>query len=170
MFARKTGVSYLWILDRIVIVVALTGCTIRLGNLMNSEMIGIPTSLPWGFIFTREDSIPRHPAQLYEAIYCFLIFVFLFRLWYKRRHVLHDGFIFGWFLIVLFSLRFVDEFFKINQEQFEDHLILNMGQLLSIPFVLTGIVILLLIQRRKITSYSPPASFDRNESATPVKD
>lgn len=144
LFARKTNVSYLWILDRIVIVVALTGCMIRLGNLMNSEMIGIPTNLPWGFIFTSKDSIPRHPAQLYEAIYCFILFIFLFWVWYKQKDRIKNGFLFSWFLIILFSLRFIDEFFKINQEQFEDGMVLNMGQILSIPFVLTGIVVLIL--------------------------
>lgn len=142
-FARKTKVKYLWIVDRLVIVSALTGCLIRLGNLMNSEMIGLPTTLPWGFIFTRIDNVPRHPAQLYEAIYCFFLFIFLFWLYYKKGTKLNDGVLTGLFLIILFSLRFVDEFFKINQEAFEDGLLLNMGQILSIPFVLCGIFILI---------------------------
>jgi prolipoprotein diacylglyceryl transferase len=142
-FARKTKVKYLWIVDRLVIVSALTGCLIRLGNLMNSEMIGLPTTLPWGFIFTRIDNVPRHPAQLYEAIYCFFLFIFLFWLYYKKGKTLNDGVLTGLFLIILFSLRFVDEFFKINQEAFEDGLLLNMGQILSIPFVLCGIIILI---------------------------
>ena len=142
-FARKTNVKYLWIVDRLVIVSALSGCLIRLGNLMNSEMIGLPTSLPWGFVFTRVDNIPRHPAQLYEAIYCLFIFIFLFWLYYKKGRTLNNGVLTGLFLIILFGLRFVDEFFKINQEAFEDGLLLNMGQILSIPFVLIGIVILI---------------------------
>jgi prolipoprotein diacylglyceryl transferase len=142
-FARKTKVKYLWIVDRLVIVSALTGCLIRLGNLMNSEMIGLPTTLPWGFIFTRIDNVPRHPAQLYEAIYCFFLFIFLFWLYYKKGRTLNDGVLTGLFLIILFSLRFVDEFFKINQEAFEDGLFLNMGQILSIPFVICGIIILI---------------------------
>ena len=107
-------------------------------------MVGLPTSLPWGFIFTKIDDIPRHPAQLYEAIYCFFLFLLLFGIWFRYREQIKNGFLFSWFLIILFSLRFIDEFFKINQEPFEDNLILNMGQILSIPFVLTGIVILLL--------------------------
>jgi phosphatidylglycerol---prolipoprotein diacylglyceryl transferase len=144
LFARKTNVSYLWVLDRISIVAALTFCMIRLGNLMNSEMIGIPTNLPWGFIFTSQDNIPRHPAQLYEAIHYFMSFIILFWVWFKQKDRMKNGFLFSWSLIVLFSLRFVDEFFKINQEQFEDGMILNMGQILSIPFILTGIVILIL--------------------------
>lgn len=149
LFARKTNVSYLWALDRISIVAALTFCMIRLGNLMNSEMIGTPTTLSWGFIFTSKDNIPRHPAQLYEAIHYFIWFIVLFWAWHRQRHTMKNGFLFSWSLIVLFSLRFIDEFFKINQEQFEDGLILNMGQLLSIPFILAGIVILLLNLSKK---------------------
>jgi phosphatidylglycerol:prolipoprotein diacylglycerol transferase len=149
LFARKTKVAWLWIVDRLVIVSALTGAFIRLGNLMNSEMIGIPTNLPWGFIFTRIDDVPRHPAQLYEAIYCFVIFFFLFYLWSKKPTQTQDGFQFGLFLIILFSLRFVDEFFKISQEAFEDSMILNMGQILSIPFVLIGIGLLFYSSRHK---------------------
>ncbi len=149
LFARKTNVSYLWILDRLCIVAALTGCFIRVGNLMNSEMSGLPTSLPWGFIFTRIDEIPRHPAQLYEAIQYFFIFLISYATWMRFRDRIKDGFLLGWFLITLFGLRFVDESFKINQVEFEDSLILNMGQILSIPFILTGIAILILIARKK---------------------
>lgn len=144
LFARKTNVNYLWALDRISIVASLTFCMIRLGNLMNSEMIGTPTNLPWAFIFTSKDNIPRHPAQLYEAIHYFIWFIVLFVLWYRLKDRMKNGFLFSWSLIILFSLRFVDEFFKINQEPFEDGLILNMGQLLSLPFILTGIVLLIL--------------------------
>jgi phosphatidylglycerol:prolipoprotein diacylglycerol transferase len=143
MFARKTHVNYLWALDRISIAAALTFSMIRLGNLMNSEMIGKPTDLPWAFIFTSHDNIPRHPAQLYEAIHYFIWFIILFWIWYKQKDSMKNGFLFSWSLIVLFSLRFVDEFFKMNQEQFEDGMILNMGQILSVPFILAGIVILI---------------------------
>jgi len=149
LFARKTKVAYLWILDRVVIVAALTGCLIRLGNLMNSEMVGLPTSLPWGFVFEQVDNIPRHPAQLYEALYCFVLFVVSLLGWYKYRSRLQNGFLFSWFLIVLFTLRFIDEFFKMNQEPFEDGMLLNMGQLLSIPFILAGIAILVKNWRKK---------------------
>lgn len=154
LFARKTNVSYLWALDRISIVAALTFCMIRLGNLMNSEMIGTPTNLPWGFIFTNKDNIPRHPAQLYEAIHYFISFIILFCVWYRQKDRMKNGFLFSWSLIILFSLRFVDEFFKINQEQFEDGMILNMGQILSIPFILAGIVILILTIGKKRESIS----------------
>jgi len=110
--------------------------------------VGVPTTLPWAFIFTAIDNVPRHPAQLYEAIYAFLLFLFLFWTWYKKRTELKNGFLSGWFLIILFTLRFVDEFLKINQEPFEDELILNMGQILSIPFVVAGIIILVLAKRQ----------------------
>ncbi|MEQ8302032.1 MAG: prolipoprotein diacylglyceryl transferase [Cyclobacteriaceae bacterium] len=149
LFARKTNVNYFWALDRISIVASFTFCMIRIGNLMNSEMIGIPTNLPWGFIFTMKDDVPRHPAQLYEAIHYFIWFVVLFWLWSRQGDKLKDGFLFGWSLIVLFSLRFVDEFFKLDQVQFEEGMILNMGQLLSIPFILTGIVILIVNKTKK---------------------
>lgn len=149
LYARKENLEYLWVLDRVAIVTALTASLIRLGNLMNSEMIGIPTTMPWGFIFVQVDDVPRHPAQLYEAIYSFFLFVLLFWMWYKLRDRMKNGFLFSWFLIILFSLRFVDEFFKVNQEPFEDSWMLNMGQILSIPFVLTGIIILLVIRSKK---------------------
>src|SRR5258708_12990339 len=149
LFARKTNVSYLWALDRISIVAALTFCMIRLGNLMNSEMIGIPTNLPWGFIFTSKDNIPRHPAQLYEAIHYFISFIVLFWVWSRQKDRMKNGFLFSLALIIMFSLRFVDEFFKINQEQFEYGMILNMDQILTIPFFLTGICILILNMSKK---------------------
>jgi prolipoprotein diacylglyceryl transferase len=155
LFARKTNVPYLWILDRLTIVAALTGCCIRLGNLMNSEMIGLPTDIPWAFIFTSVDDLPRHPAQLYEAIYCLILFVALFWIWNTYRSKVKNGFMFSWFLIILFSLRFIDEFFKVSQEAFEDDMILNMGQILSIPFVLAGIIILVVNSRKPSTTSLP---------------
>lgn len=147
-FSRKTKVDYLWVLDRLVIVSALCGIFIRFGNLMNSEIVGTPTDVSWAFVFTRIDDVPRHPAQLYESIYCLFIFIALFYTWHKYRGRFANGTLLGCFLIVLFTLRFVDEFFKVNQEAFEDNMMLNMGQLLSIPFVLCGIFILFYAKRR----------------------
>jgi phosphatidylglycerol:prolipoprotein diacylglycerol transferase len=143
LFARKTNANYLWVLDRVSIVASLTFCIIRLGNLMNSEMIGTPTNLPWAFIFTRMDDVPRHPAQLYEAIHYFIWFIVLFLVWYRLKDRMKIGLLFSWSLIMLFSLRFVDEFFKLDQVDFEGSMILNMGQLLSIPFILTGVLLLI---------------------------
>jgi phosphatidylglycerol:prolipoprotein diacylglycerol transferase len=156
LFVRKTKVSYLWLLDRLTIVAALCSCLIRVGNLMNSEMIGTPTTLPWAFIFTAIDGVPRHPAQLYEAISCFFLFLLMFWMWYKHRSKLKNGFMLGWFLIILFGFRFVDEYFKVSQESFEDGMILNMGQILSIPFVLAGVVILLQSMRKSAVNQASP--------------
>ncbi|CAA9288733.1 MAG: Prolipoprotein diacylglyceryl transferase [uncultured Cytophagales bacterium] len=148
LYARKKkDQSYLWIVDRIVITVALAGCLIRLGNLMNSEIIGKPTDVPWAFVFTSVDKVPRHPAQLYEAITCFILFGFLFWLWNRRKAKTPEGSLLGIFLIYIFGLRFVYEFLKENQVKFEDELALNMGQILSIPAVLGGIFVLLIANR-----------------------
>jgi len=143
LYSRKhPDQSYLWILDRLVIVIALAGALIRFGNLMNSEIIGKPTNVSWAFIFTAVDTIPRHPAQLYESLSCILLFSFL--LWVYSRYTtkLPEGRIFGLFLIILFGLRFFYEFLKENQVEFEDGLALNMGQSLSIPLVIIGIFVL----------------------------
>lgn len=134
--------TMLWLLDRIVIVVALAGAFIRLGNFFNSEIIGTPVSLPWAVIFTRIDTIARHPAQLYESLSYLLIFIYLFRSYYKFDGKIPKGRFFGIFLILVFSARFIIEFFKEVQSPFEHNLPLDLGQLLSIPFILAGIYFL----------------------------
>lgn len=149
LFTRKTQVSYLWFLDRLVIPAAFMGALIRLGNLMNSEMIGIPTDVPWAFIFTAIDDVPRHPAQLYEALYCLVLFCMAVFYWKRNIGKVGEGFMLGWFLILLFTLRFFDEFLKVNQVEFEDSMIFNMGQLLSIPYILIGIVLVVRSSRKK---------------------
>ncbi len=137
---KKKDQPYLWLLDRIVIVVALGGSFIRLGNLFNSEIIGKPTNANWGFIFKRIDNIPRYPTQIFESLAYLTIFVILFTLYKKNvNKKFSDGFLFGLFLIMTFTFRFFIEFFKENQTYLEAYLPLNMGQILSIPFVLTGI-------------------------------
>jgi len=148
LYARKKkDQSYLWVVDRIVITVALAGGLIRLGNLMNSEIIGKPTDVPWAFVFTAEDQQPRHPAQLYEAISCFILFGFLFWLWSRRKAKTPEGSLLGIFLIYIFTLRFLYEFLKEDQVAFEKDMVLNMGQWLSIPAVLGGIFVLLIANR-----------------------
>ena len=142
LFARKTKVNYLWALDRVSIVASLMFSMIRLGNLMNSEIIGTATNVPWAFVFRRVDSLPRHPAQLYECIVYFIWFIVSFVLWSKYKGRMRNGFLFGWSLIVLFSWRFIAEFFKIDQVDFEAGMVLNMGQILSLPFIIVGIGIL----------------------------
>jgi len=149
LFARKHKLSFLWVADRIALVVPIAGACIRLGNLMNSEMIGTPTHLPWAFIFTHIDQIPRHPAQLYEALYCMLLFVLLYSLWKRPFFRNQTGNSFALLLILLFSFRFFDEYLKINQERFEDALSINMGQILSLPFILDGFILLIANSRNK---------------------
>ncbi len=228
---KREGQSFLWMVDRLVIVVAITGTMIRTGNFINSEIIGIPTDSEYGVVFSRslEESmlrtplvnqvefeegkgdvreglvpmkmtvhfqrdktlndatvktrllsslynlgsaevrrhivlpkndqiklevkqkeghyigevdiygIPRHPAQLYEAIYCLVLFFAFFHVWYYYREKIPQGMLFGAFLALLWALRFLDEFFKENQEKFEDDYLLNMGQILSIPLFSFGL-------------------------------
>jgi len=159
LFIRKNKMSYLWFMDRITIVAAMGGFFIRTGNLMNSEIYGRPTNLPWGFSFVRDRSrinfydpntgeligkhLPCHPTQLYEAASYFFIFLLLLFIFYLLGPRLKNGFIFGLFLILLFASRFLIEFVKENQEAFEDSLTLNMGQILSIPFIIAGIALIL---------------------------
>ncbi|MCX6148116.1 MAG: prolipoprotein diacylglyceryl transferase [Candidatus Kapabacteria bacterium] len=139
-YVRKAkNTSYMWILDRIVIVVALSGFLIRTGNFFNSEIIGKATNVAWAVIFTRVDMTPRHPAQMYEAISCILIFLFLFFQYRTKKANLRPGSSFGPFLTLVFGLRFVWEMFKENQVAFESGMLLNMGQILSIPLVLAGL-------------------------------
>lgn len=136
---KKKDQNIIWILDRLVIVVALGGAFIRLGNLFNSEIIGKATDLPWAFIFVRVDEIPRHPTQLYESLFYFLSFIILYFIYLKKSVALKSGFLFGLFLILIFGFRFFIEFLKENQSAFESALPINMGQILSIPFVLMGL-------------------------------
>jgi phosphatidylglycerol:prolipoprotein diacylglycerol transferase len=152
VFSRKSAIPFRWLLDRIAIVVPLCGSFIRLGNLMNSEMIGIPTDVPWAFVFMQVDGIPRHPAQLYEALYCLVLFAIAFYLWHCKRNEWQNGALAGLVVTVLFSLRFLDEFVKVNQESFEEGMPLNMGQILSIPFILIGLVVLVLRWRSSRSS------------------
>jgi len=142
-FARKASKSYMWVLDRIVIVVALAGFFIRMGNLMNSEIYGVETNLPWGFIFVRwGEVVPKHPTQIYEGLSYLLIFVLLYWLYNRKGRKLKEGTLFSLFLIILFAVRFLIEFIKEPQVGFEENMMLNMGQILSLPFILGGILIL----------------------------
>jgi len=139
---KRKGMTFLWVMDRVVITVALSGFFIRMGNLFNSEIIGKATNASWGFIFESVDNIPRHPAQLYESIAYLLIFVFLLVLYFRTDGKTKPGLIFGLFLILVFLFRFCIEFLKENQSSFENGMALNMGQLLSIPLILFGIYLL----------------------------
>jgi len=132
--------GFIWVFDRLVIGVAVAGAMIRLGNLMNSEIYGGPTTLPWGFIFLRDGQTePMHPTQLYEVLYCLITFGITYWLHWKREAYKRTGLIFGVFLIGIFFSRFLIEFVKNNQESFENEMFLNMGQILSLPFIIWGI-------------------------------
>jgi prolipoprotein diacylglyceryl transferase len=145
---RKPDQPFLWVVDRVVIIVSLGGMLIRLGNLLNSEIYGLPTSLPWGFLFVRETDptllpvVPRHPTQLYEALFCLFLLALTFYLWRNKRNVMPPGIITGLFIFLLFSFRFLVEFLKNDQSGFEQGMVLNMGQLLSIPAILVGLLVL----------------------------
>ncbi len=130
--------SYVWIIDRLVYPIALAGCLIRLGNVMNSEIIGKPTGADWGVVFDRVDNVPRYPAQLVEAVIYLATFFLMKYLYDKTSSWQYRGRMVGIFLCVVFGSRFFVELIKENQVPFENTLPLNMGQLLSIPFVLAG--------------------------------
>ena len=151
LYTKKKKVGFLWQMDRVVIVTALGGSFIRLGNLFNSEIIGKAADVPWAFIFTRVDNIPRHPTQLYESLGYMIIFIVLFFIYKNNYKKLNDGFLFGLFLILLFTFRFVVEFFKEVQEPFEKGLILDMGQLLSIPFIILGVILIIISMKKMKT-------------------
>lgn len=139
---KQKDKTMLWILDRVVIVVALAAVLIRLGNLFNSEILGTAADVPWAFIFARVDDVPRHPAQLYESIFYLFSFIILYFVYYKTNKKSKQGFIFGLFLVLIFGFRFFVEFIKMEQSAFEKGMILDMGQLLSIPFVIGGIYLI----------------------------
>lgn len=140
---KKKNYPLLWVLDRIVIVTALGGSFIRLGNLFNSEIIGKPTDVSWAFIFSSVDELPRHPTQLYESLAYLIIFIMLFLIYYKGIEKNRRGLLFGLFLVLVFTFRFFIEFLKENQTGFEAGMTFNMGQILSIPFVLIGLFFIL---------------------------
>jgi prolipoprotein diacylglyceryl transferase len=144
------NLNQLQVYDRIMVPVALAGFFIRLGNFFNSEIIGKPTTMPWGVTFQRIDQVSRHPAQLYESFTYLMIFFFLYRMYWKTDARLKPGTVFGWSLITIFGARFFLEFFKENQEAFENGMFINMGQLLSLPFVAVGIYLIATSKRRQV--------------------
>lgn len=142
LFSHRYRVPFIWLLDRLAMVIPLAGCFIRIGNFFNSEIIGLPTTLPWAVVFTRVDTLPRHPAQLYEAFCYLIIFCWLFYCYKKQIPFFKPGRLFGYLLTGVFTARFIIEFVKENQVAFEKGHLLNMGQLLSIPLILLGIYFL----------------------------
>jgi len=141
LFGRKTKKSYIWVLDRVVIVIGVAGFFIRMGNLMNSEIYGHATTLPWGFIFERNrETLPKHPTQIYEALYYALTYIVLRFVYRKCDNRPRPFLIFGLFLIMVFGFRFCIEFIKNPQEEFEKGMMFNMGQFLSMPFIIMGVI------------------------------
>jgi prolipoprotein diacylglyceryl transferase len=144
LFVRKyKDYRYLWIVDRIVIVVAMAGVFIRTGNFFNSEIFGIPSSMPWAVVFDKIDAIPRHPVQMYEAIAYALIFLILFFTYKKFKETTREGLLTGLFLVLIFSARMILEIWKVQQADFTLFLGVKMGQWLSIPFILAGLTLLI---------------------------
>ena len=156
MYCRKTKMHYMDVLDMIAVATPITACFIRLANLMNSEIIGQPTDVPWAFVFERVDMLPRHPAQLYEAIAYFIFFlgmVYLYKRGQQKREKAslpyHRGFFFGLCLTYIFTFRFFIEFLKENQEDFENSMMFNMGQWLSVPFIIIGVYFMFFYDKKK---------------------
>lgn len=167
IYSRKvTHRSMLWAFDIMIIPTALVGAMIRTGNLMNHEIYGVPTDLPWGFRFIDNIrqwqhgaepifSVPSHPTQIYEAL-CYLVTFVILLLMYKKKPMVkrREGLILGVFLICVFFTRFMIEFIKMDQEAFESNMFLNMGQWLSIPFVIAGIILVIRSLKRPPVYYN----------------
>lgn len=150
-YGKPNDFDFLWIMDRLCITVAFAACLIRLGNLFNSEIYGDVTSLPWGFVFELNgETEPKHPTQLYEAFSYLILGLIMVWIYKNKLDKVHRGFFFGFFLVGCFGMRFIIEFIKEPQVGFENSMVLDMGQLLSIPFIIAGIALLILSSVKKI--------------------
>lgn len=146
--------GFIWLLDRIAVSAAIGSCLVRIGNLFNSEILGKETQVPWAFVFQRVDNVPRHPAQLYEAIAYGLLFVVLLQIYRRMRDRTPRGLLFGLFLVGTFGARFFLEFLKQPQASYEQNFAITVGQWLSIPFVIWGVILLRgALRARKETSF-----------------
>lgn len=189
-YGRKNGFDAMWMFDRLAIAGSIAGCFIRCGNLFNSEIFGGPTDLPWGFKFPRSiewttlygpsvyppDGVACHPTQIYEALSYLILGLVLLWLYWKKSDKLYRGTLFGIFFIVLFTMRFLIEFIKNDQVEFEASMQFNMGQLLSIPFIIAGVIILVWSFRKKLPflregwDEEPKAPKDNDHRANLSKD
>ena len=150
-YGPKNGFDLLWLLDHLCIPVALTGALIRLGNLFNSEIYGFETSLPWGMIYElRGETVPRHPTQMYESITYFLLFLVLTGLYEKKLDKMYRGTFIGIFFTICFGVRFCIEFVKQTLVPWPEVTSLTMGQILSIPFIIAGVCLIIYAYRKKI--------------------
>jgi len=148
LYCRKYSVSFLWLMDRLAITVALAGSFIRVGNLFNSEILGKAADVPWAIIFQRVDSVPRHPVQLYESLSYFVIFVISLLIYKFYFDKLKNGFLLGVVMVLIVSARIFLEFFKMPQAHYETGLDWSVGQLLSIPYLIAGFIIIFLALRK----------------------
>ena len=165
-FSHKNQIRLMWLMDRLAVAIPLAAAFVRCGNLMNSEIIGTVTTQPWGFVFMRLEGTdeccePRHPAQLYEAFV--YLCLFFFQIWYYFKHTkgkIRSGRAAGITLSVVFIARFIIEFFKKEQVDFEKGMLLDMGQLLSVPFILLGIFLIVHSFRKKeiLTPFKKPTA------------
>ena len=165
-YGKKHDFDFVWLLDHLAIAVAFAGAFIRFGNLFNSEIYGDVTNLPWGFVFElRGETEPKHPTQLYEGFTYLLLGFALIGLYWKKLDQMFRGQFIGIFLIVCFGSRFLIEFIKEPQVEFEQTMVLNMGQLLSIPFILLGVFFLVWAAKKRI-----PARAVHPEQQKPKKE
>jgi prolipoprotein diacylglyceryl transferase len=152
-YARTHGLSYIWLLSRLTLPGMIVAASVRIGNFFNSEILGLPTDVPWAVIFSRIDALPRHPVQLYEAISYLLIFVVLLLIYLRTRPAFSARILPGVFLVLLFGSRFALEYFKTRQADYTTSLPWTTGQLLSLPMILLGIVwIAWAVMRREPTT------------------
>jgi len=143
IYHKRSGIDYLWLLDKLAIPTGLICFLIRIGNFFNSEIIGIHTNVSWAIIFQRIDNLPRHPTQLYEAFSYFIIFTILMSLYRFSNIKQRKGTIFGLLVFLVFSARFLLEFVKTKQAAYSTDLLLSTGQILSIPFLIVGMVLII---------------------------
>ncbi len=169
LFSRRhQDISFFWIADRMSITCMLAAGLIRLGNLFNSEIVGLPTTLPWAIVFKKIDMLPRHPTPIYEALGYGAISLIMYLVYRANNRKPKEGRMFGLVMILGFGFRFIIEGVKENQVPFEDLLPINMGQILSIPFVIVGILFLLGIHE-KIPFLRRGLSADINAGDAPRK-
>ncbi|KPA53894.1 diacylglyceryl transferase [Photobacterium leiognathi subsp. mandapamensis] len=148
-YTKRYNINFRWLLDRLAIATALFGFFVRTGNFFNSEILGKPSDLPWAVIFERVDMIPRHPVMLYEGFSYLAIFVLLFTLYRKTDIGKYKGLLLGWFLVLVMTVRFLLEFIKVHQADYSTGMMINTGQLLSIPFILVGILLVIKGQKER---------------------
>lgn len=167
-YGKKNNFDFLWLVDHLAIAVAFAATFIRIGNLFNSEIYGNVTSLPWGFIFDlRGETEPKHPTQLYEALSYFTLGIVLLLLYKFRLSKIYRGTFIGLFFVVCFGMRFLIEFIKEPQEAFEESMLLNMGQLLSIPFIVIGIGFLVYAFVKKVPAQALVSRTEKKQSTNP---